>query len=117
MQVILIEPGKEPALVELDPDALVSGVIGGEPLVHSLPNLRMELYTNGEADRQGLADTGALNLGAVSIRVKGRAVVFRVRAHGFGGYTNARPRDLALIRACWVPAVERIEERSRRECD
>ena len=117
MQVILIEPGKEPALVELDPDALVSEAIGGEPLVHSLPNLRMELYTNGEADRQGLAETGALNLGAASIRVKGKAMVCRVRANGFGGYTDARPCDLALIRACWLPAVERLEERNRRECD
>ncbi len=121
MQVILIEPGKEPALVELDPDALVSGVIGGEPLVHSLPNLRMELYTNGEADRQGLADTGALNLGAVSIRVKGKAIVLRPPVVDDINYDliypDIRPCDLALIRSCWVPAVERLEERSRRECD
>lgn len=118
MQVILIEPGKEPALVELDPDALVSEVIGGEPLVHSLPNLRMELYTNGEADRQGLAETGALNPGAVSIRVKGKAVVMRMLVYkGYHKYTDVRPCDLALIRACWVPAVERLEERARRECD
>lgn len=125
MQVILIEPGKEPALVELDPDALVSEVIGGESLVHSLPNLRMELYTNGEADRQGLAETGALNLGAESIRVKGKAIVLRppvedeVDAENEYGLTfpDVKPCDLALIRACWVPAVERLEERARRECD
>ena len=125
MQVILIEPGKEPALVELDPDALVSEVIGGEPVIHDLPDLRMGLFTNGEADRQGLADTGALNLGAVSIRVKGKAIVLRppvedeVNAENEYGltYPDVRPCDLALIRACWVPAVERLEERARRECD
>ena len=77
MQVILIEPGKEPALVELDPDALVSEVIGGEPVIQAPLNPWMMLFTNGEADRQGLADTGALNLGAVSIRVKGKAIVLR----------------------------------------
>lgn len=117
MKVILIEPGKEPVMMEVNPNDRVSEVIGGEPVIQALPNLRMELFTNGEADRQGLAETGALNLGAVSIRVKGRAMVCGVRAHGFGGYTDARPCDLALIRACWVPAVERLEERSRRECD
>lgn len=125
MQVILIEPGKEPALVELDPDALVSEVIGGEPVIQAPLNPWMMLFTNGEADRQGLADTGALNLGAVSIRVKGKAIVLRppvedeVNAENECGLTfpDVRPCDLALIRACWVPAVERLEERSRRECD
>lgn len=125
MQVILIEPGKEPALVELDPDALVSEVIGGEPVIQTPLNPRMMLFTNGEADRQGLADTGALNLGAVSIRVKGKAIVLRppvedeVNAENEYGLTfpDVRPCDLALIRACWVPAVERLEERARRECD
>ena len=125
MQVILIEPGKEPALMEMNLDEPVSEVIGGEPVIHNLPNLRMGLFTNGEADRQGLADTGALNLGAVSIRVKGKAIVLRipvedeVNAENEYGLTipDVRPCDLALIRACWVPAVERLEERSRRECD
>lgn len=125
MQVILIEPGKEPALMEMNLDEPVSEVIGGEPVIHNLPNLRMGLFTNGEADRQGLADTGALNLGAVSIRVKGKAIVLRlpvedeVDAENEYGLTfpDVRPCDLALIRACWVPAVERLEERARRECD
>ena len=125
MQVILIEPGKEPALMEMNLDAPVSEVIGGEPVIHDLPNLRMGLFTNGEADRQGLAETGALNLGAVSIRVKGKAIVLRlpvedeVDAENEYGLTipDVRPCDLALIRACWVPAVERLEERARRECD
>lgn len=118
MKVIVIEPGKEPALMEINPDELVSEVIGGEPVVHSLPNLRMELYTNGEAGRQGLAETGALNLGAVSIRVKGKAVVMRMLVHkGYHKYTDVRPCDLGLIRSCWVPAVEQLEERARRECD
>lgn len=125
MQVILIEPGKEPALMEMNLDEPVSEVIGGEPVIHDLPNLRMGLFTNGEADRQGLADTGALNLGAVSIRVKGKAIVLRlpvedeVDAENEYGLTipGVRPCDLALIRACWVPAVERLEERVRRECD
>lgn len=125
MQVILIEPGKEPALMEMNLDEPVSEVIGGEPVIQALPNLRMELFTNSEADRQGLADTGALNLGAVSIRVKGRAIVLRlpvvdeVNAENEYGLTfpDVRPCDLALIRACWVPAVERLEERARRECD
>ena len=118
MQVILIEPGKEPAMMEVNPDDRVSELIGGEPVIQALPNLRMGLFTNGEADRQGLADTGALNLGAVSIRVKGKAVVMRMLVHkGYHKYTDVRPCDLALIRACWVPAVERLEERSRRECD
>lgn len=122
MQVILIEPGKEPALMEVNPNDRVSEVIGGEPVIQALPNLRMGLFTNGEADRQGLADTGALNLGAVSIRVKGKAIVLRipvedeVDAENEYGLTipDVRPCDLALIRACWVPAVERLEERSRR---
>ena len=125
MRVILIEPGKEPALMEMNLDEPVSEVIGGEPVIHDLPDLRMGLFTNGEADRQGLADTGALNLGAVSIRVKGKAIVLRppvedeVNAENEYGltYPDVRPCDLALIRACWVPAVERLEERSRRECD
>ena len=125
MQVILIEPGKEPALMEVNLDEPVSEVIGGKPVIHDLPNLRMGLFTNGEADRQGLADTGALNLGAVSIRVKGKAIVLRlpvedeVDAENEYGLTipDVRPCDLALIRACWVPAVERLEERPRRECD
>lgn len=117
MKVILIEPGKEPQLLEVDPEGIVSEVVGGNPAFENLPNLRLDVITNGEAERQGLAETGALNLGAASIRVKGRAMVCRVRAHGFGGYTDARPCDLALIRACWVPAVERLEERSKRECD
>ena len=125
MQVILIEPGKEPALMEMNLDEPVSEVIGGEPVIHDLPNLRMGLFTNGEADRQGLAGTGALNLGAVSIRVKGKAIVLRlpvedeVDAENEYGLTipDVRPCDLALIRACWVPAVERLEERARRECD
>ena len=118
MQVILIEPGKEPALMEMNLDEPVSEVIGGEPVIHDLPNPRMGLFTNGEADRQGLADTGALNLGAVSIRVKGRAVVMGMLVQkGYHKYTDVRPCDLALIRACWVPAVERLEERTRRECD
>lgn len=125
MQVILIEPGKEPAMIEVNPDDRVSEVIGGEPVIQALPNLRMVLFTNGEADRQGLADTGALNLGAVSIRVKGKAIVLRppvedeVNAENEYGltYPDVRPCDLALIRACWVPAVERLEERARRECD
>ena len=125
MQVILIEPGKEPALMEVNPDDRVSEVIGGKPVIHDLPNLRMDLFTNGEADRQGLADTGALNLGAVSIRVKGKAIVLRipvedeVDAENEYGLTipDVRPCDLALIRACWGPAVERLEERARRECD
>ena len=125
MQVILIEPGKEPALMEMNLDEPVSEVIGGEPVIHDLPDLRMGLFTNGEADRQGLADTGALNLGAVSIRVKGKAIVLRppvvdkFNAENEYGltYPDVRPCDLALIRACWVPAVERLEERSRRECD
>ena len=125
MQVIMIEPGKEPALMEMNLDEPVSEVIGGEPVIHDLPNLRMGLFTNGEADRQGLADTGALNLGAVSIRVKGKAIVLHlpvedeVNAENEYGLTipDVRPCDLALIRACWVPAVERLEERSRRECD
>ena len=125
MQVILIEPGKEPALMEMNLDEPVSEVIGGEPVIQALPNLRMDLFINGEADRQGLADTGALNLGAVSIRVKGKAIVLRlpvadeVNAENEYGltYPDVRPCDLALIRACWVPAVERLEERARRECD
>ena len=125
MQVIMIEPGKEPALMEMNLDEPVSEVIGGEPVIHDLPNLRMGLFTNGEADRQGLADTGALNLGAVSIRVKGKAIVLRppaedeVNAENEYGLTfpDVKPCDLALIRACWVPAVERLEERARRECD
>lgn len=125
MQVILIEPGKEPALMEVNPNDRVSEVIGGKPVIHDLPNLRMDLFTNGEADRQGLADTGALNLGAVSIRVKGKAIVLRipvedeVDAENEYGLTipDVRPCDLALIRACWVPAVERLEERNQRECD
>lgn len=125
MQVILIEPGKEPALMEMNLDEPVSEVIGGEPVIHDLPNLRMGLFTNGEADRQGLAEIGALNLGAVSIRVKGKAIVLRlpvedeVNAENEYGLTfpDVKPCDLALIRACWVPAVERLEERSRRECD
>ena len=121
MQVILIEPGKEPALMEMNLDEPVSEVIGGEPVIHDLPNLRMGLFTNGEADRQGLADTGALNLGAVSIRVKGKAIVLRPPVVDYINYDliypDVRPCDLALIRACWVPAVERLEERSRRECD
>ena len=125
MQVILIEPGKEPALMEMNLDEPVSEVIGGEPAIRVLPNLRMVLFTNGEADRQGLADTGALNPGAVSIRVKGKAIVLRlpvedeVDAENEYGLTvpDVRPCDLALIRACWVPAVERLEERARRECD
>ena len=125
MQVILIEPGKEPALMEMNLDEPVSEVIGGEPVIHVPPNLRMGLFTNGEADRQGLAETGALNLGAVSIRVKGKAIVLHlpvedeVNAENEYGLTfpDVRPCDLALIRACWVPAVERLEERSRRECD
>lgn len=124
MRVILIEPGKEPALMEMNLDEPVSEVIGGEPVIHNLPNLRMDLFTNGEADRQGLADTGALNLGAVSIRVKGKAIVLRppaedeVNAENEYGLTfpDVKPCDLALIRACWVPAVERLEERARREC-
>ena len=53
MQVILIEPGKEPAMIEVNPDDRVSEVIGGEPVIQALPNLRMVLFTNGEADRQG----------------------------------------------------------------
>ena len=125
MQVIMIEPGKEPALMEMNLDEPVSEVIGGEPVIHDLPNLRMGLFTNGEADRQGLADTGALNLEAVSIRVKGKAIVLRppvedeVNAENECGLTfpDVRPCDLALIRSCWVPAVERLEERARRECD
>lgn len=125
MRVILIEPGKEPALMEMNLDEPVSEVIGGEPVIQALPNLRMGLFTNGEADRQGLADTGALNLGAVSIRVKGKAIVLRipvedeVDAENEYGLTipDVRPCDLARIRACWVPAVERLEERARRECD
>ena len=125
MQVILIEPGKEPALMEVNPNDRVSEVIGGEPVIQALPNLRMGLFTNGEADRQGLADTGALNLGAVSIRVKGKAIVLRppvvdkFNAENEYGLTfpDVKLCDLALIRACWVPAVERLEERSRRECD
>lgn len=43
MQVILIEPGKEPAMMEVNPDDRVSEVIGGEPVIQALPNLRMEL--------------------------------------------------------------------------
>lgn len=125
MQVILIEPGKEPAMMEVNSDDRVSEVIGGEPVIQALPNLRMGLFTNGEADRQGLAGTGALNLGAVSIRVKGKAIVLRlpvedeIDAENEYGLTipDVRPCDLALIRACWVPAVERLEERARRECD
>ena len=125
MRVILIEPGKEPALMEMNLDEPVSEVIGGEPVIHDLPDLRMGLVTNGEADRQGLADTGALNLGAVSIRVKGKAIVQRppvvdkANAENEYGLTfpDVKLYDLALIRACWVPAVERLEERSRRECD
>lgn len=121
MQVILIEPGKEPALMEMNLDEPVSEVIGGEPVIHDLPNLRMRLFTNGEADRQDLADTGALNLGAVSIRVKGKAIVLRPPVVDYINYDliypDVRPCDLALIRACWVPAVERLEERARRECD
>ena len=100
--------------MEVNPDDRVSEVIGGEPVIQALPNLRMGLFTNGEADRQGLADTGALNLGAVSIRVKGKAIVLRipvedeVNAENEYGLTipDVRPCDLALIRACWVPAVE-----------
>ncbi len=121
MRVILIEPGKEPALMEMNLDEPVSEVIGGEPVIHDLPDLRMGLFTNGEADRQGLADTGALNLGAVSIRVKGKAIVLRPPVVDDINYDliypDIRPCDLALIRSCWVPAVERLEERSRRECD
>ena len=125
MKVILIEPGKEPVMMEVNPDDRVSELIGGEPVIQALPNLRMGLFTNGEADRQGLADTGALNLGAVSIRVKGKAIVLRlpvedeVNAENEYGLTfpDVKPCDLALIRACWVPAVERLEERARRECD
>ena len=125
MKVILIEPGKEPEMMEMNLDEPVSEVIGGEPVIHNLPNLRMGLFANGEADRQGLAETGALNLGAVSIRVKGKAIVLRppvvdeVDAENEYGLTipDVRPCDLALIRACWVPAVERLEERARRECD
>lgn len=64
-------------------------------------------------------------MGAVSIRVKGKAIVLRipvedeVDAENEYGLTipDVRPCDLALIRACWVPAVERLEERARRECD
>ena len=125
MKVILIEPGKEPELLEADPEGIVSEVVGGNPAFESLPNLRLNVITNGEAERQGLADTGALNLGAVSIRVKGKAIVLRppvedeVSAENEYGLTfpDVRPCDLALIRACWVPAVERLEERSKRECD
>lgn len=125
MKVILIEPGKEPQLLEVDPEGIVSEVVGGNPAFENLPNLRLDVITNGEAERQGLADTGALNLGAVSIRVKGKAIVLRppvedeVSAENEYGLTfpDVRSCDLALIRACWVPAVERIEERSRRECD
>ena len=117
MKVIMIEPGKEPELKNVRQDERMGDVLGGAPVQHILEGLHLEAVTNGEAERQGLAETGALNLGAASIRVKGRAMVCRVRTHGFGGYTDARPCDLALIRACWVPAVERIEERSRRECD
>ena len=121
MQVFLIEPGNEPATIEVNPDDRVSEVIGGEPVIQALPNLRMDLFTNGEADRQGLADTGALNLGAVSIRVKGKAIVLRPPVVDDINYDliypDIRPCDLALIRSCGVPAVERLEERSRRECD
>lgn len=125
MQVILIEPGKEPALVEVDPESAVSERIGGEAVVHSLPNLRMDILTNGEADRQGLAETGVLNLGALSICVKGKAIVLRhpvedkVSAENEYGLTfpDVRPCDLGLIRSCWVPAIERLEERNYRECD
>lgn len=125
MQVILIEPGKEPAMIEVNPDDRVSEVIGGEPVLQNLLDLRMDLITNSEAERQGLAETGVLNLGAVSIRVKGKAIVLRppvedeVNAENEYGliFMDIRPCDLGLIRACWVPAVERLEERSRRECD
>lgn len=125
MKVIMIEPGKEPAMIEVNPDDRVSEVIGGEPVIQALPNLRMVLFTNGEADRQGLAETGALNLGAVSIRVNGKAIVLRPPVEDETNAGNeyglivmdVRPCDLGLIRSCWVPAVKRLEERNRRECD
>ena len=57
--------------------------------------------------------------------MKGKAIVLRlpvedeVDAENEYGLTfpDVKPCDLALIRACWVPAVERLEERARRECD
>lgn len=125
MKVIMIEPGKEPELKNIRQDERMGDVLGGAPVQHILEGLHLEAVTNGEAERQGLTETGALNLGATSIRVKGKAIVLRppvedeVNAENEYGltYPDVRPCDLALIRACWVPAVERLEERSRRECD
>lgn len=105
MQIIKIEVGEPPCLVELENTLeAFQGAVGGYIEAVTLPRTGLVVIVNEEGRLLGLPPNGRLNIGHLRGQtLTGPVLVARADPEN-GDFAGVRLCDLELIRACWVQA-------------
>ena len=105
MQIIKIEVGERPCLVELDNTLEVfQGAVCGHIEAVTLPRTGLVVIVNEEGRMLGLPANGRLNIGPLRGQTLAGPVLVARADPRSGDFAGVRLCDLELIRACWVPA-------------
>lgn len=105
MQIIKIEVGEPPCLVELENTLeAFQGAVGGYVEVVTLPRTGLVVIVNEEWQLLDLPPNGRLNIGHLRGQTLAGPVLVARADPKSGGFAGTRPCDLELIRTCWVQA-------------
>lgn len=104
MQVIRIDVGREPQMIEMKNTLKAfQEAVGGYIETVTLERTGLVVIVNEEGKLMGLPINGMLHIGRLlGEPLAGPVLVVRTDPDG-EDFTGVRACDLGLIRACWVP--------------
>lgn len=104
MQIIRIEVGHEPRLIEMENTLKAfQEAVGGYIETVTLERTGLVVIVNEEGKLMGLPLNGMLNIGRlIGDPLAGTVLVVRADPNG-EDFAGVRACDLSLIQACWVP--------------
>lgn len=107
MQVIRIEVGHEPRLIEMENTLKAfQEAVGGYIETVTLERTGLVVIVNEEGKLMGLPLNGMLNIGRlIGEPLAGTVLVARVD-YETEDFSGVRACDLGLIQDCWVPFVD-----------
>ncbi len=105
MQIIKIEAGEQPCMIELENTLEeFQGAVGGYIEAVTLPRTGLVVIVNEEGRLLGLPANGRMNIGPLRGQtLVGPVLVVRADPK-IGDFAGVRHCDLELIRACWEQA-------------
>lgn len=107
MQIISIEVGHEPRLIEMENTLKAfQEAVGGYIETVTLERTGLVVIVNEEGKLMGLPLNGMLNIGRlIGEPLAGTVLVARVD-YETEDFAAVRPCDLGLIQDCWVPFAD-----------